>query len=89
MPDVRALYDDLSEFAHPNFSGALGAYATSDKPFHCAFGVKPEHMDIDMPLPFLHTSLLILEKYDEDLIEILPKFTKFLESIKPQSDEDK
>jgi len=89
VPDVRALYDDLSEFAHPNFSGALGAYATSDKPFHCAFGVKPEHMDIDMPLPFLHTSLLILEKYDEDLIEILPKFTKFLESIKPQSDEDK
>ena len=88
---VRALYDDLCEFAHPNFSGALGTYAdaTEDNPFHCAFGVKPEHMDIDMPLPFLHTSLLILEKYDEDLIEILPKFTKFLESIKPQSDEDK
>lgn len=88
---VRALYDDLCEFAHPNFSGALGTYAdaTEDNPFHFAFGVKPECLDADMPLPFLHTSLLILEKCDEDLIEILPKFTKLHESSKPQNDEDK
>ena len=88
---VRALYDDLCEFAHPNFSGALGTYAdaTEDNPFHCAFGVKPECLDADMPLPFLYTSLLILEKCDEDLIEILPKFTKLHESSKPKNDEDK
>lgn len=86
---IRDLYDDLCEFAHPNFSGAFGAYATEDNPFHYAFGVKPECLDADMPLPFLHTSLLILEKCDEALIEILPKFTKLHESSKQQNDEDK
>jgi hypothetical protein len=86
---VRPLYDDLCEFAHPNFSGAFGGYATEDNPFHCAFAVKLECLDADMPLPFLHASLLILEKCDEDLIEILPKFTKLHESSKPQNDEDK
>ena len=88
---IRGLYDDLCEFAHPNFSGAFGTYADAakDNPFHCAFSVEPECLDADMPLPFLHTSLLILEKCDEDLIEILPKFTKLHESSKPQNDEDK
>ncbi len=88
---VRALYDDLCEFAHPNFSGVLGTYAdaTEDNPFHCAFDVEPKRLDADMPLPFMYTSLLILEKCDGDLIEILPKFTKLHESSKPQNDEDK
>ena len=86
VQDVRALYDDLCEFAHPNFSGTLGAYVdtTEDNPFHCAFGVKPKCLDADMPLPILYTSLLILEKCDEDFIEILPKFTKLHESSKPK-----
>ncbi len=86
---IRDLYDGLCEFAHPNFSGAFAAYATQDNPFSCAFGVKPEYLDADMPLSFLHTSLLILEKCDKDLIEILPKFTKLHESSKPQNDKDK
>lgn len=88
---IRGLYDDLCEFAHPNFSGAFGAYADAakDNPFHYAFGVEPECLDADMPLPLLYTSLLILEKYDRELIEILPKFTKLHESSKPQNDEDK
>lgn len=90
VPHVRALYDGLCEFAHPNLSGTFGAYAdaTEDDPFHCAFGVKPERLDANMPLPLLYTSLLILEKCDEDLIEILPKFTKLHESNKPQNNED-
>jgi hypothetical protein len=88
---IRGLYDSLCEFAHPNFSGAFGAYADAakDNPFHCAFGVEPEYLDADMPLPFLYTSLLILEKCDRELIEILPKFTKLHESTKPQNGEDK
>jgi len=90
VQDIRALYDDLCEFTHPNFSGAFGAYAdaSKDNPFHCAFGVKPECLDADMPLPFLHTSFIILESCDEDLIKILPEFTKLHESIKPQNDKE-
>ncbi|MGA2915313.1 MAG: DUF5677 domain-containing protein [Sedimentisphaerales bacterium] len=91
VQDIRALYDELCEFAHPNCNGAFRAYAetTKDNPFLCAFGVKPECLSADLPLPPLYLSLLILEKYDEDLIAILPKFTKLHESIKPPNDEDK
>lgn len=90
VPGVRALYDDLCEFAHPNFSGTFGAYAdTTDNPFHCAFGVKPKCVDADMPLPALHTSFIILESCDEDLIKILPKFTKLHENNKPHNNENK
>ncbi len=85
---IRALYDDLCEFAHPNFSGGFGAYAdaTGDDPFQLAFGFESEILDSDMPLSALHMSLLILEEYDRKLIEILPKFTKLHESSKPQND---
>jgi hypothetical protein len=88
---IRGLYDCLCEFAHPNFCGAFGAYADAakDNPFHCAFGVEPEYLDANMPLSFLCTSLLILEKYDRELIEILPKFTKLHENNKPPNDGDK
>jgi hypothetical protein len=88
---IRGLYDGLCEFAHPNFCGAFGAYADAakDDPFSCAFGVKPECLDADMPLPFLHTSLLILENYDMALTKVLPEFTKLHESSRPQNDEDK
>ncbi len=88
---IRGLYDSLCEFAHPNFCGALGSYAEAakDNPFHYAFGVEPEYLDADMPLPFLYTSLLILENYDRELTKILPIFTKLHESSKPQNDKDK
>jgi hypothetical protein len=88
---IRDLYDSLCEFAHPNFCGAFGSYAETakDNPFYCAFGVEPEYLNAEMPLPFLCTSLLILEAYDVKLTEILPIFTKLHESSKPYNDEDK
>jgi hypothetical protein len=88
---IRGLYDNLCEFAHPNFCGAFGSYADTaeDNPFHCAFGIEPECLNADMPLSFLYTSLLILEAYDDELTKILPIFTKLHESSKPQNDEYK
>jgi hypothetical protein len=88
--DIRDLYDGLCEFAHPNFCGAFGSYANTakDNPFYCAFGVKPECLNADMPLPSLYTSLLILEAYDDELTKLLPTFTRLHESSKPQNDED-
>jgi len=87
---IRGIYDDLCEYAHPNFSGTFGAYAEVDEQdhFYVAFGTKRMCLEPDMVLPPLELSLLILEEYDNKLAKILPEFTKLHESNRNQEAND-
>jgi hypothetical protein len=83
---IQGIYDNLCEYAHPNFSGTLGAYAEYNEqdPFNVAFGTNRTCPKPDEVLPPLEVSLLILDEYDNKLAKILPEFTNLDESDRSQ-----
>lgn len=75
-PGLRAFYDGLSEFAHPNFAGMHDAYCRIDERAHeTRFVDRPFHKrreDLDIPVNAvaagLDMSVLAVELYERDLL---------------------
>lgn len=78
---VRYLYDELCEFAHPNWSGTAGFYANMDSDsFFATFDQEPKELcPHDAMLLPLNAALITIEEYDKEMKDILPKFTKLHE----------
>ena len=77
---VRNLYEGLCEFAHPNWSGAMGAYAKDDQgPFTLDFDQKHENIPPEAGLEALIAALTIFEYSESAMSNILPDFTKLHE----------
>lgn len=78
---VRYLYDELCEFAHPNWSGTAGYYARMDSDsFFTTFDQEPKELfPQDAILLPLNAALMTIEEYDKEIKDILPEFTKLHE----------
>jgi hypothetical protein len=71
----RRLYDDLSEFVHPNWSGTSGAYGNliKDK-YKVELGAECSTLPPETGLPNLLASLVCFKYYYNALSKILPSF---------------
>jgi len=79
-PGVRGLYEDLCEFAHPNWSGAMGAYAKADQDyFNLDFDQKHKNVPPEAGLEALIGALVAFEHSESAMSAILPDFTKIHE----------
>ncbi|MCD6392519.1 MAG: hypothetical protein J7M40_03330 [Planctomycetes bacterium] len=79
-PYVRDLYDSLCEFTHPNWSGAMGAYAKTGKDFYdLKFAQKDNNVPAEIGLFALIAALGTFEHSARELSDILPAFTKIHE----------
>lgn len=81
FPGFMSLYENLCEFAHPNWSGVLASYSKFD----------PEHLWVDLGkdvhavppeigLSAMAISLAIFEKFYNDMVAFLPSFVKVCEA---------
>lgn len=75
FPKYRALYESLSEFAHPNWSSVHGAYAKTDKQ-HYVENLGPEFSELPLALGLmsLPTSLEGFKFYYNQLSDLFPSF---------------
>ena len=79
-PGARDLYDGLCEFAHPNWSGAVGAYAKDDQGlFTLDFDQKHENIPQEAGLEALTAALETFNYSESAISNILPAFTKLHE----------
>lgn len=80
IPGMRNLYNGLCEFAHPNWSGAMGAYAKDDQgPFTLDFDQKHENIPPEAGLQALIAALETFKHSESNMSSILPAFTKLHE----------
>jgi hypothetical protein len=83
VPGFRAQYDRLSEFAHPNYSGALGAFGTRDGDVAITWFRKGDGANKDaarrIGLGNLVPGLAILEIVYNETAELMPEFCKLFE----------
>jgi hypothetical protein len=83
VPGFRAQYDRLSEFAHPNYSGALGAFGTRDEEVAITWFRKGEGANKDaakrIGVGNLVPALAILEIVFNETAELMPDFCKLFE----------
>ena len=79
IPKLRKNYDRLSEFAHPNWSGALGAYGSRDEDTLITW-FKPNKSDL-APVKRISLSLTILsvQMIEEAYNELLDAALKYAE----------
>ena len=79
IPKLRKNYDRLSEFAHPNWSGALGAYGSRDEDTLITW-FKPNKSDL-APVKRIGLSLTILsvQMIEEAYNELLDAALKYAE----------
>jgi hypothetical protein len=74
----RGLYDELSEFAHPNWSGASGAYANLiQNKYAVELGTECSTLDLRTGLPAFRASLECFRYYYNLLSDIMPSFVEF------------
>jgi hypothetical protein len=84
---VRDMYDGLCEFAHPNWSGAMGAYVKADQDFFTLnFNQKHENIPPEVGLLALIAALSAFEHYESAMSAILPSFTKIHEEGRENAD---
>jgi hypothetical protein len=73
---VRSLYDFLSEYAHPNYSGSYGAYGSEDRENYCLnLGADFERINWK---PAISTHLVAIREFMkscEEVSDLLPDFT--------------
>jgi hypothetical protein len=82
-PGVRKYYDDLSEFAHPNWSGSLGSYGTINKnEMKLEMGILKDlnSYPYEVALNSLIASLDSFRIFYNDLANHIPKFSKLCEA---------
>jgi len=81
-PGVRKSYDDLSEFAHPNWSGSFGSYGTiNEKEMKLELGIRKDFNTFPyrIALNALIASLETFCLFYNDLAGIIPEFSKLCE----------
>ena len=77
----RKMYDDLSEFAHPNWAGLAGSYSELDKKnFKVSFGSRTEDIPLSFGLAPLTASLHIFKHYYNESGDLMPEFITICES---------
>ena len=81
FPSYRALYDSLSEFIHPNWSGVHGAYAKTDKE-NFSEDLGPEVTELPLPIGLipLRASLEAFKFYYDKLSAMFPSFIKICDA---------
>ena len=85
IPGIKARYDNLSEFAHPNWSGVAGLFSATDKnKYTTHFGrrLRGNHQGTkEMASILLAGSLDLFEHAYNSISETLPKFLAELEPL--------
>jgi hypothetical protein len=75
-------YGTLSEFAHPNWSGLMGAYSKLDKEeFTLHLGKQVGKVPILIALPLLAASLKLFIHYYDDMEKYLLQFNKICDEM--------
>jgi len=81
FPGYRGLYEALSEFTHPNWSGVHGAYAKTDqKNFMENLGSEFTQLPLAIGLQPLVASLEIFKFYYNQLSEMFPEFIRICDA---------
>ena len=78
----RHQYDELSEFAHPNWSGAMALYCTTNNDERaCSFGPKDEAITNTNTKIFkvLSGTILIFKHVFKEIDQAIPKFVQLCE----------
>jgi len=84
---LRSIYEDLCEYAHPNWSGTMGSYAReSIEQFSMTFDQEPKELKPWCMLVPLEIALMIIAEYDNEMQKILPNFTKLHEEARKEQD---
>jgi hypothetical protein len=84
IPGVRARYDHLSEFAHPNWSGVSGLFSSPD---HAKYttqfgrGLRTPNNRKEMASNLLVASLDLFESAYNSISDTLPEFLAELEPL--------
>ena len=84
-------YERISEYCHPNYSGVLGAYATTDRKTAITyFGKGYSRLSSSIGLNTLIASIILFNYYYNESAKLMPKFIKICEDdIKNKSKEHK
>ena len=78
----RTAYDDLSEFAHPNWSGVSGAYSKLDRNTMILYlGKKYSNVPLMMALPLLAGSLELFCHYYDAMDHYCSEFNELCDEI--------
>lgn len=90
FPSYRDLYDSLSEFIHPNWSGVHGAYAKTDKE-NFSENLGPEFTELPLPIGLipLRASLEAFKFYYDKLSAMFPPFIKICDAMSTERGRDK
>jgi hypothetical protein len=84
LPGVKQGYDHLSGFAHPNWSGVFGLFATHDEPNYTTTfgrGVYGTALAKEIACDLLLMSLVVFESACDSISAALPKFLAELEPL--------
>jgi hypothetical protein len=77
-PKLRDAYRFLSEFAHPNFSGTVGLYSTSDG-YRIEFGNTGEKKQYVLPDLLITSGMIwLVEIAAADIDELMPRIRAFV-----------
>ena|GEM_PF-902338 len=86
IDSFRYIYDRLSEFCHPNYSGVFGAYAKINKETGWVdFGTDVEKMSPMIGLHPLVASLNVFKYYYNESTELIPTLIEICESCSKQN----
>jgi hypothetical protein len=81
IDQFRFGYERLSEYCHPNYSGVLGAYATTDRKTAITyFGKDFSRLSPKIGLQSLIGSIILFNYYYNESAELMPKFIKICEN---------
>ena len=90
VPGFRHEYDRLSEFAHPNYSGALGAFGTRDPATLITWfrrrDRRPSGTAAKIGLSSLIPALAMLEIVYNETGDLIPKFCSLFEGDRSATD---
>lgn len=91
-PIIRQIYDDLSEFAHPNWSGVDGSYVKIDKKRLIARFKKitdKNSKPYELALVAFDSSIRSFIYFYDGIAEFLKKFAELCEAEIKKNDEEK
>ena len=83
VPKFKAVYDRLSEIAHPNWHGTLGIYSEPDSEnsvTRLGRNVRLEYITCGQGISALNAGLLVLTHIYDEFNEFLPQLISICES---------
>ena len=80
VENFKNIYDSLSEFAHPNWSGVSGSYSKIDKEnIWLDLGIEVREVPLIIGLLPLVGTLEFFKIYYNKMVDVLPDFIKICE----------